>query len=215
MANEQPTGQASTDAGTGTPQNTPAAAAPAAGTAAPAGQPPAAGTNAGAQAGDGNKAGAAAAASKVPDTYDLKVPEGAEKHVDAADLEAWGKKAKEAGWSNEEAQQQLEAFTEQVTAQVAAFRQVTENDPTYGKEHLEANQQLARRFIERVRPAGHPRTEAFNKFLDKTGAGNHLEFFAFFADAGKLIAEDRQPGAGAGAAGQPVSAAEKLYGKTE
>ena len=215
-------GQAPTDAGASS-QTTPpaAAAAPAAGaTTDPNAKPATGGAPAGQAAGadgkqgeTGNKDGAPAGESKVPATYDLKVPEGAEKFVDQADVDTFAKVARENGWTNEEAQAAFENQADAFAARLTALRTETENDPTYGKDHLEASQQLARRAIDRVRPKGHARSDSFNRFLEKTGAGNHIEMFAFLADIGRLMAEDKPPAVGGTEKpGEQRSAAEVLYG---
>jgi len=217
MADTKPTGQAPTDAGTvlSTP---PAAGAPADGAkpadgTPPAGTPPA-DTGAGKPASEpAGKDGQAPPAPKAPEKYELVVPKGAETFVDAKDLEDWAKVARENDWTQEEAQAALEAQADNVGAQLTRFRAETEADATYGKDHFEANQQLARRVIDRVRPKGHARGESFSRFLEKTGAGNHIEMFAFLADLGKLMAEDKPPtGGSADGVRAPRDAASVLYG---
>ena len=64
-----------------------------------------------------------------------------------------------------------------------------------------------------MRPEGHARSASFNRFLEKTGAGNHLEMFAFLADLGKMMAEDKPPKADSSSAPAGTRSVEDmLYG---
>lgn len=221
MANENPTGQASTETGKGETTPPAASTAPAAGanaeaTAKPAGdgnQAAAGGGQAGGQAGtEGGKEGAQAAQPKAPEKYELVVPKGAETFIGKATLAEIESEAREQKLSNEQAQAALEAYADKVATRLEKFKTETANDATYGKDKLEANQQLARKVIDRVRPKGHPRAESFAQFLEESGATNHIEVFAFLADLGRLMAED-QPPLTTGAPTVPAkTAVEKLYG---
>lgn len=141
-----------------------------------------------------NKDGAAAQKPKVPDKYELKAPEGG--YVDDDDLVRVAALAKAEGWTNEEAQAQLDRHAKSVAAQADAWLAETKADPQYGGEKLAEAQKRARAVIDRVRPDGHPRRDAFLRILDKTGYGNHIEVLSFFADLGKLAAEDTPAGGG-------------------
>lgn len=151
--------------------------------------------------------------SKAPEKYELSIPKGAEAFVDEADLKDIQAVAKENGWTNEEAQEFLESQADTVATKLGALRAETEADPTYGGDHLEENQQHVRRIFDKIRPEGHPRREALQRVLTKTGIGNHLEMFSFLADIGKLMREDAPPGqSSTSGAGGKKPAEEVLYG---
>jgi hypothetical protein len=157
------------------------------------------------------KEGTAKPESKAPAKYELQLPDGG--RVDASDLKAIEETARTAGWSNEEAQAAVAEFDALVSAQSARFLAETKADETYGGDKLEHTQQLARAVIDRIRPTGHPRRDAFHRFMNRGGAGNHLEVVSFLADLGKLMAEDGVVG-GSGGGGAKRDAAEILYGTT-
>lgn len=194
--------------------DTAAAAAAAAGTKTPeqlAAEKTAADTKAANDAETKRKADEAAAASKAPEKYALTLPEGG--RVDASDLKAIEETARKAGWSNEDAQAAVVEFDTLMSAQSERFLTETKADATYGGDKLEQTQQLARAVIDRIRPAGHPRRESFQRFMNRGGAGNHLEVVSFLADLGKLMAEDTSVG-GSGGGGGNRDAASVLYGGT-
>lgn len=145
---------------------------------------------------------------KVPEKYELKAPDGG--YVDDDDLVRVAALAKTEGWSNEQAQEQLDRYAKGVQAQADAWLTETKADPIYGGDKLAESQKRGRAVIDRVRPDGHPRRDAFLRILNKTGYGNHPEVVAFFADLGQLAAEDQPAGEGAGSGG-PKDAASVLY----
>lgn len=182
-----------------------------AGEAAAAGTAPATGTGTAAPAAQqtGGTADAAAAASKAPDKYELTRPAG--DRVDDADLAYLEKVARGAGWTNEEAQAALNEQVAVIEAQATRWLGETKADKDYGGDQLEQSQRLARQAITKIRPEGHPRREAFLRFMNRGGAGNHIEVVSFLADLGRLMAEDSPTTGRAGA--PPKSAEEVLYGK--
>ena len=124
----------------------------------------------------------------APDKYALTLPkDGA---VDAIDVAAVEKYAREGNLSNEDAQALLEQQNTMLIEQSEAFAAQLTADPTYGGDKLPETQRLAKLAIDAVRPEGHPRRAAFQRILDKSGAGNHIEIASFFADLGKKLAED-------------------------
>jgi len=129
---------------------------------------------------------------KVPEKYTLKAPEGG--YVDDDDLVRVAALAKAEGWTNEEAQAQLDRYAKGTAAQAQEWLAQTNADPEYGGEKLADAQKRARAVIDKVRPEGHPRRESFLRILDKTGYGNHLEVLSFFADLGSMAAEDKPAG---------------------
>lgn len=146
---------------------------------------------------------------KPPEKYSLKVPEGS--RVDPDDLAQLEQMAKTAGWSNDDAQAALEELHTHLTAQADRWLTETKADRTYGGEQLERSQRLALFAINRLRPEGHPRRESFLRFLNKGGAGNHLEVVAFLADLGTAMSEDA-PARGGVTSGAPQKGlAERLY----
>lgn len=147
--------------------------------------------------------------SKAPEKYALVIPAGG--RVDARDLASIEKNARAAGWSNEEAQAAVAEFDGLIKAQSEQFLTDTKADPTYGGEHLAQTQQLARAVIDRIRPDGHPRRESFMAFLNRGGAGNHIEVASFFADLGKLMGEDSPIGGRSGGASGGQGAQKSLY----
>lgn len=145
-------------------------------------------------------AAAAAAASKAPEKYTLTLPEGG--RLDASDLKFLEDVARKANWTNDEAQAAITEHDAVIKAQSDRFLAETKADPTYGGDKLEQSQTLARAVLDRIRPVGHPRRESFIQFLNRGGAGNHLEVVSFFSDLGKLMAEDTSVGGRSGGAGQ-------------
>lgn len=150
-----------------------------------------------------------ATASKAPEKYALKVPEGS--RVDPDDLAQLEQMAKTAGWSNDDAQAALEELHTHLDAQATRWLTETTADRTYGGEHLEESQRLAKLAINRLRPEGHARRESFLRFLNRGGAGNHLEVVAFLADLGKAMSEDAPARGGVPSGPGPKGLAERLY----
>lgn len=136
---------------------------------------------------------------KPPEKYALTLPDGADTWLDQADVTHIAALAKTNGWTNEQAQTALEQHVDALATQSQAFRTATEADPIYGGDHLEQTQTLARRALDRVRPAGTPRGDALRSLLTKSGYGNHLEVVSLLADLGKLMAEDQPAGGGSAA----------------
>lgn len=156
----------------------------------------------------GSKDGKPAGTPKAPEKYELTLPEGG--RLTANDLKGIEAVARAEGWTNEEAQARLNAHSEAIEAQSAAFLAETEADPTYGGEKLEETQRLARAVLEKVRPAGTPRGDALRGILNRSGYGNNLEVIAFLADLGKMMREDGHEQAPGGAA-KTREAHEVLY----
>jgi hypothetical protein len=191
------------------PAAAPAAPAPAApAPAAPAAPAPAAAPPAPAPAAPA--AAAPAPARVAPEKYELKLPEGG--HLNDDDRTWVEGVARQANWTNEEAQAALEEHHAATVAQSERYLALAKADKDYGGERLVETQRLALKAINFLRPDGHTRRAAFNAFVNRGGAGNHPEVLAFLADLGKLIGED---GAVSGRPGSnpPRTAEETLYGK--
>jgi len=210
MAETTATGQATTQPAGETPTSGAAAAAPAAGAA---GAKSADQTGAGSQAGAAADGGKAGVTPKAPEKYELTIPHGAEAFMDQADLDAFAKEAKANDWTQDEAVAVLEAQADQVAGLLVRLRTETEKDTEYGGDKLEASKALAQRVIDRFRPKGHARAESFARFLQKTGAGSHIELFSLLADIGKAMAEDKPGAPGTGTPPKSQKTVEEvLYG---
>ena len=190
-----------------TPAAPPAAEKPA---VQPAGQPPVAGTPPPAAP---VEKPAAPPAPVVPEKYDLKIPDGAEVFLTQADLEPIIAIAREHKLDNAGAQALVTQHAEAVANASAAARAVTEADPTYGGEHLDETQQLAKLALDTIRPAGTPRGDGLRALLTKSGYGNHLEVVSFLADLGRTMREDT-PVAGGARPRPSKDPAQVLYGGT-
>jgi hypothetical protein len=150
-----------------------------------------------------------------PEKYELVIPQDATRWIDAEDIEGVEALARARGWSNEDAQAELEDHVAIVRAQSAAFRAETVADTVYGGAHLAETQRLARLALDGVRPAGTPRGDAIRRILGKTGYGNNLEVLSMLADFGKLMAEDHPLGGSPrGAAAKEQTLEEMLYPTT-
>jgi hypothetical protein len=162
-------------------------------------------------AGDGKQDASQEGERKIPETYELTLPDGG--RLDESDLKYVAEIAKKAGWTNEEAQAALAEQDAAIKAQSERFLAETKSDQEYGGAKLVESQKLARAVIDRIRPPGHARRESFIKFVNRGGAGNHIEVVAFLADLGKMMAEDTSTGGGGG--GGEKDAASVLYGATK
>jgi len=128
-------------------------------------------------------------ASKVPETYTLVVPEGS-IHITAADLTKYEAIAREKGLSNEDAQAVIDDVHTNVAADTASMLVAAKADKDYGGAKWDETVTQAVTFLDKVRPKGTPRGDAFRDILDRTGYGNHIEVISLFADLGRMGAED-------------------------
>jgi hypothetical protein len=78
--------------------------------------------------------------------------------------------------------------------QVTKWAEETRNDPEVGGANFDANLASAKKAVDRFCSPG------MKEILQQSGLGNHKEVIRAFAQIGKLIAEDRMPGAPGGAA---------------
>jgi hypothetical protein len=173
-------------------------------TEAPVGDQPAA---------DPSKDGTPPAQPKAPEKYALTVPDDAKEFLSSDDLAFLETTARANDWTNEEAQAELDGHLQRATArleqQSQAWEAQTKADPDYGGAQLDATKAKARAVVNQIRPEGHPRREAFLRFLNRGGAGNHIEVVSFLADLGTLMAEDTG-GTGNGSAEPRKKSAEEL-----
>lgn len=153
-------------------------------------------------------------AKVVPETYDLKLPQGS--LLDASVIEKTAAFAKENGLSNEAAQAILDrensdvaAYVDAQKAQVAqqqdAWIKESQTDKEFGGEKFAENAELAKRAVERFG------SDAFKKALNETKLGNHPELLRVFVRIGKAMADDKFLPPGAMTQGKK-SPAEILYG---
>lgn len=187
------TAQASTDAGTGqaaVAPSTPAPDAPAAAQVTDSAAEP--------------KADAAAPAAQteapkapvVPETYELKAPEGME--LDASALEAAAPIFKDLGLTNDQAQKLTDVYAAQM-AKVAQQQRDTwvkqhegwvssmKSDAEYGGDSFDASLGKMAHVINKTMG---DQAQAFRQMLDLTGAGNHPEMARFLVRVGKALGED-------------------------
>lgn len=140
-----------------------------------------------------------AAKGGAPEKYALTVPkDGA---IDASDLALIEAIARENNLPNKQAQALLEQQNTMLLEQSARLSAELTADKDYGGDKLPETQKLAKTVIDLVRPEGHPRRAAFQRILDKSGYGNHIEIASFLADLGKRMKEDA-PLSGAGGDGE-------------
>lgn len=169
---------------------------------------------------DGAKAdeGGDPAPKAEPIKYELAIPEG--DLVTAEELAEIAEVAAANGWTNEEAQAQLEAVHARRESQAAAFLEELKADPTYGGDNLATTDKRMKAVLDRHAPEGTDRGDTIRGVLKRSGYGNHVAFVGFLADIGKSYVEDTVPGGspsgGRGPQG-PLTTdviAERLYGKT-
>jgi hypothetical protein len=131
---------------------------------------------------------------KAPDAYTLKVSDEAKEFIADDDRVFLEEVGKANDWTNEEAQAELDAHVERTKAKLAKqadeWAKATKADPVYGGEQFKETQRLARKALDTLRPEGHPRRDSFMRFLDRGGAGNHIEVVSMLADLGKILSED-------------------------
>lgn len=137
----------------------------------------------------------------APETYaEFAMPEGIEAPTE--DFKAF---AKEQGFTQEQAQANVNFFAEKVVPMMQARQeeQVTKwtNDSTtkYGKEGIDAANKALSRFS----------TPEFTAFLKETGLGNHPEMIGIFHSINSKISEDGIINSGFGA--KPKSLGQVFY----
>ena len=230
-----PASQPSAAQATGTPpaDKTAATAAAAATTTGTEGKPPAdtkAATGEKPAAGDGKTAAtdgkppegtagegekkpdekAAAAATGVPEKYEIKPPEGVE--LDAKFIDAMTPAFKAAGLDNAKVQQLADSFIKfqagLAPAMLARDLEIVQKDDKLGGFNYG-------RTIDRVNSAlGAFTTPEFRAKLERWGIANDLEFVRTFERIGTLMSPDERPGpSGRGARREDIPIADRIYGK--
>ena len=195
-------------------QNPPAPAqgGPAAPATGPQGGTPAEGAAPGAA--PAPAAAPAAAAPTAPVNYQLRLPE--QTPLDQSDVDAVIARAKEQGWSNDDAQAVLADMSTSLTKQAATFRTELDADPEVGGTKLAQAQAAAVRVLDRFLPATEVHGQRLRSVMNKTGYGNFLPLVTLLARIGQAMGEDR-PGAGSARAFQPAprSQADRLFGDAQ
>lgn len=149
----------------------------------------------------------------VPEKYEFKVPDGVQ--IDTALLEKVEPILKGKSFSQEEAQQLVDFYTETRTAEVKAQQDAWVNqvngwaesvrkDPEMGGQNFDATITAAQKAVAAL---GTPELKAM---LHQTGMGSHPEVVRYFAEVGKRMAEDVIHKGGAADQG-PASIALKFY----
>ena len=152
--------------------------------------------------------------AKVPDTYELEMPEGVE--LDTGLIEKLSPVFKDLSLSNEQAQKLTDQFIEhQQTAmdeQAKTWAETVEkwgndakNDKEIGGANWDKTQANALKFV------GKHGTTELKEYFDQTGAGNHPEVIRIMAKAGAMISEDDPAISQGGGSGQPVDPAHILF----
>lgn len=125
----------------------------------------------------------------VPESYDLKMPEGVS--LDEAAAKEFTDIAKEAGLSAEQAQKfadvgakMAQRQAEQHAMLVASWADSAQADKEFGGDKFSENLAVAKTALDKF---ASPELKAF---LDTTGFGNHPELIRAFYRAGKAISED-------------------------
>lgn len=160
------------------------------------------------------KAKADAEKNKVPEKYNLTPPQGSK--LSAQDVEEIASYCKERGFSQEQAQSQIEresklreGFEKQSLVQLAKatteWLETAKSDKEIGGEEFPKSAELAKRVVSRFG------TPEFKAELERTGLGNHPELVRVFVRIGKAMSDDQLvlPGS---QTKQPVDIADKFYG---
>jgi hypothetical protein len=126
----------------------------------------------------------------VPESYDLKMPDGVQ--LDSAAAEEFTTIAKELKLDQAAAQKLADVGAKMAQRQAEAHAQLVETwteqvktDKEIGGDKLEENLGVARKAIDTF---GSPELKAL---LNSTGLGNHPEFVKLAFKVGKAISEDR------------------------
>lgn len=156
-------------------------------------------------------AAAAAAKPKAPEKYALKLPE--HNRVSADDLARLEQIARAQDWTNEQAQELLEAEHAELEARHDRFATELRADPDYGGDKLETTAKYAQAAMDRFRPAGTTRGDSLRAFLSTSGYGDNAHWVSLMADIGKAMAEDTPPHSGSLASGDrdKVPMEERIY----
>lgn len=136
----------------------------------------------------GSKDGEAPPPPKAPKDYALKIPEGG--YLKEADLARVRSAAEIYGWTEEQTQEEINLHSTHVKALSDSFLSEAKADPEFGGAKFDSNRALAEKALQRVRPEGHPRSEALRGLLSRSGYNHNVEVLALLADFGRMLSED-------------------------
>lgn len=147
---------------------------------------------------------------QAPEKYALTLPDNA--RLDADDLKNFEKIARENNWTNEQAQEYLTGEHTALETRAQRFFDEAKADKDYGGDKLAESQRRANLILDKVRPKGTPRGDAFRALLKKTGFENNVQVLGFLADLGKMTDEDGGLTVPATSGGEKPDLADRLYG---
>jgi hypothetical protein len=130
-----------------------------------------------------------------PEKYELAIPATPGNSIDQADVDAVIAKAKAKGWTNEQAQAELNEVAQEMTALRTAIESELDAHAEVGGVHKQAAQEYARKALDKFLPANSPERVAFDALLNKTGYGSYAPV-VLLSRAGKSMSEDRPLGGG-------------------
>ncbi len=140
------------------------------------------------------KQGTDGQARVVPETYDLKLPDGSPLNAKA--IEEVSAFAKEKKLTQDEAQAVLERESARLASYVDAERETLaqkqkewvetiKNDKELGGEGMNKTIEMAKRVVDRYG------SDSLKKALNDSGLGNHPELVRFVSRIGKAMSEDQ------------------------
>lgn len=138
---------------------------------------------------------------KAPESYDFKIPEGADKSA----FDDFAKVAKDLDLNQADAQKLVDFQMGQAAKVSLQWAEQAKADTEIGGDKLAENLAVAKKGLEAY---GTPELKAM---LDKTGLGNNPEVIRFFYRAGKALSEDRVVQGGNATTPGPRNAASALY----
>lgn len=164
------------------------------------------------------EAGEKALAARIPEKYELKLPD--DSLLPESDIDKISSIAREKGLSNEEAQLVLEQRNDAANAlRDSQFEQMREMqtkwqsevkaDPDMGGDNLGETQRLAKLVTDNAM------TDGMREFLSVTGYSDNPEVMRFLVKVGKMMDEDKPSGEGAPNKGGDKDAASVLYDNTK
>jgi len=147
----------------------------------------------------------------VPEKYEFKLPDGVQ--MDDAGIEAYSEFAKEAGLSQEAAQNLMSKLapvmqtrmTEAIQQARSSWGEASKADKEFGGEKLQENLSVAQKAMKTFG------TPELRTLLNESGLGNHPEIIRAFYRAGKAISEDNFVPSGTKAPGGSKDLAKSLY----
>ncbi len=153
-------------------------------------------------------------ASKAPDKYELVSPKDA--LFDPIDLKAIETFARSQNWSQDDAQNYLNAQGAYVAERNAGFLEALTADKELGGTNLAETQRLAEAGLNKVLPKGDKQNDATRELLQRSGYGNHPLIVRVWRLIGKLTDEDKHiSGRDGGGDKAPQRLADRMYPKAK